>query len=102
MRQPKDVSVQQVVSPCNQTFSGNLRTEVIVVVAAAELAAEDVAVVVAVAHCHASCSDDESSDPRNRCPGRSQCFRQLAPFVEVQKAEIEHSETQKDELPLMK
>jgi hypothetical protein len=24
VRQPKDVSVQQVVSPCSQTFSGNL------------------------------------------------------------------------------
>ena len=50
--QPKDVSVQQSVFPCNQTFSGNLRTEVIVVVVAEEVA-EDVAVVVA-AHCHVS------------------------------------------------
>ena len=86
MLQLKDVSVQQSVVPCNQISSGNLRTEVIVVVAAAELAAEDVAVVVAVAHCHASCSDDESSDPDNRRHGLSQCFRQLALFVEVQKA----------------
>ena len=50
--QPKDVSVQQSVFPCNQTFSGNLKTEVIVVVVAEEVA-EDVAVVVA-AHCHVS------------------------------------------------
>ncbi len=55
----------------------------IVVVVAAEVA-EDVAVVVA-AHCHVSCSDDESSDLENRCHGQSQCFRQLALFVEVQK-----------------
>jgi hypothetical protein len=98
---PKDVFVQPFVSPCTQIFSGNLRTEVIVVVAAAEFVAEDVAVVVA-AHCHASCSDDETSDLENQCCGQSQCFRQLAPFVEVQKGETEHLETQKDELPLMK
>ncbi len=55
---PKDVFVQQFVSPCNQTFSDNPRTEVIVVVAA-ELVVEDVAVVVA-AHCHVSCFDEES------------------------------------------
>jgi hypothetical protein len=50
--QLKDVSVQQSVFPCNQTFSGNLRTEVIVVVVVEEVA-EDVA-VVAAAHCHVS------------------------------------------------
>jgi hypothetical protein len=50
--QPRDVFVQQSVFPCNQTFSGNLRTEVIVVVVVEEVA-EDVAVVVA-AHCHVS------------------------------------------------
>ncbi len=72
--QPKDVSAQQFVFPCSQIFSGNLRTEVIVVVVAAEPVVEDVAVVVAVAHCQVSCSDDESSDPRNQCLGRSQCF----------------------------
>jgi hypothetical protein len=49
---PKDVFVQQFVSPCNQTFSDNLRTEVIVVVAA-ELVAE-VFLVVVVAHRHVS------------------------------------------------
>ncbi len=53
---PKDVFAQRFVSPCNQTFSGNPRTEVIVVVA--EHVAVDVAVVVA-AHCHVSCFDDE-------------------------------------------
>jgi hypothetical protein len=102
--QPKDVFVQQFVSPCSQTFSDNLRTEVIVVVVVAELVAEDVAVVVAAAQCHVSCSDDETSDLENQCHGQSQCFRQLAPFwfVEVQKVEIEYLETQKDELPLMK
>ena len=50
--QPKDVFVQQSVFPCNQTFSGNLKTEVIVVVVVEEVA-EDVA-VVAAAHCHVS------------------------------------------------
>ena len=74
----------------------------IVVVAAAELAAEDVVVVVAVVHCHVSCSDDDFVDPENQCHDQSQGFRQLAMFVEVQKAETEHSETQKDESSLMK
>ena len=83
--QPKDVSVQQSVFPCNQTFSGNLRTEVIVVVVVVEEVAEDVAVVVA-AHCHASWVGDETSDPENQRHGLSQCFRQLALFVEVKKA----------------
>jgi hypothetical protein len=69
---------------------------VIVVVAAAEPVAEDVAVVVA-AHCHVSCFDDKTLDPENQCHGQSQCFRQLALFVEVQKVETEHLETQKDE-----
>ena len=69
----------------------------IVVAAAAELVAEDVAVVVAVAHCHVFCSDDESLDPENQLHGQSQCFRQLVMFVEVQKVETEHSETQKDD-----
>ena len=55
---PKDVSVQRVVSPYSQTFSDNLRTEVIVVVAA-ELVAE-VFLVVVVAHFHISCFDDVS------------------------------------------
>jgi hypothetical protein len=82
--QPIDVSVQQSVFPCNQTFSGNLRTEVIVVVVA-EFVAEDVAVVVAV-HYHVSWVDDETWDPENQRHGLSQCFRQLALFVEVQKA----------------
>ena len=84
MLQLKDVSVQQSVVPCNQIFFGNLRTEVIVVVVDEELA-EDVAVVVA-AHCHASWVDDETWDPENQRHGLSQCFRQLALFVEVQKA----------------
>jgi hypothetical protein len=103
VRQPKDVFVQPFVFPCTQIFSGNPRTEVTVVVVAAELVAEDVAVVVA-AHCHVSSFDDKTSDLENQCHGQSQCFRQLAPFwfVEGQKTEIEHSETQKDELPLMK
>jgi hypothetical protein len=83
--QPKDASVQQFVFPCIQTFSGNLRTEVIVVVVAEEVA-EDVAVVVAVAHCHVSWVGDEASDPENQRHGLSQCFRQLALFVETQKA----------------
>ncbi len=99
--QPKDVSVQPFDVPCNQIFSGNLRTEVIVVVAAA-FVAEDVAVVVAVVHCHVFCSDDDFVDPENQSHDQSQGFRQLAMFVEVQKAETEHSETQKDESPLMK
>ncbi len=85
MLQPKDVSVQQSVFPCNQTFSDNLRTEAIVVVVA-EFVAEDVAVVVAVVHYHISWVGDDSSDPENQCHGLSQCFRQLALFVEVQKA----------------
>ena len=100
MLQLKDVSVQQSVVPCNQISSGNLRTEVIVGVVAEEVA-EDVAVVVA-AHCHVSCSADDFVDPENQCHDQSQGFRQLAMFVEVQKAETEHSETQKDELSLMK
>jgi hypothetical protein len=83
--QPKDVSVQQSVSPLSQTFSGNLRTEVIVVVVVVEEVAEDVAVVVA-AHCHVSWVGDEASDPENQRHGLSQCFRQLALFVEIQKA----------------
>jgi hypothetical protein len=83
--QPRDVFVQQSVFPCNQTFSGNLRTEVIVVVVVEEVA-EDVAVVVA-AHYHVfSWVGDEASDPENQRHGLSQCFRQLALFVEVQKA----------------
>ena len=89
MLQPKDIFVQRSVVPCNQISSGNLRTEVIVVVVV-ELEAEDVAVVVAVVHCHVFCFDNESADPENQCHGQSQCFQQLAPFVEVQKAEIEH------------
>ncbi len=102
MLHPKGVFVQRFVFPCTQTSSGNPRTEVTVVVAA-ELVVEDVAVVVA-AHCHVSYFDDETSDLENQCLGQSQCFRQLALFwfVEVQMAEIEHLETQKDELPLMK
>ena len=71
---PKHVSVQPFVSPCTQTFSGNLRTEVIVIVVAAEPVAEDVAVVVAVVHCHVFCFDDETLDPENQCHGRNQCF----------------------------
>ncbi len=103
MRQPIDVFAQRFVFPCTQTFSGNLRMEVTVVVVDAEFVAEDVAVVVA-AHCHVSCFDDETTDLENQCHGQSQCFRQLAPcwFVEGQKTEIEHSETQKYESPLMK
>ncbi len=71
------------------------------VVVVAVFVVEDVAVVVA-AHCHVFCSDDEFLDLENQLHGQSQCFRQLVMFVEVQKAEIEHSETQKDELSLMK
>ena len=96
----KDVFVQPFAVPCNQIFSGNLSTEVIVVVVA-EFVVEDVAVVVA-AHCHVFCSDDDFVDPENQCHEQSQGFRQLAMFVEVQKAETEHSETQKDKSSLMK
>ncbi len=60
------------------------------VVVVAEFEAEDVAVVVAVAHCHVSWVDDESSDPKNQSHDRSQCSRQLAMFVEVQKVKTEH------------
>jgi hypothetical protein len=74
----------------------------VTVVVVAEFVAEDVAVVVAVAHCHVSWVDDKTWNPENLLHGRSQCFRQLAMFVEVQKAETEHSETQKDESSLMK
>jgi hypothetical protein len=74
----------------------------VTVVVAAEFVAEDVAVVVAVAHCHVSWVDDEAWDPENLLHGQSQCFRQLAMFVEVQKVETEHWETQKDESLLMK
>ncbi len=74
-----------------------------IVVVAAAFVAEDVGVVVAVVHCHVFCSDDDFVDPENQCHGRSQCFRQLALFwFEERKAETEHLETQKDELPLMK
>ncbi len=62
-----------------------------------EFVVEDVAVVVAVAHCHVSCFDDETLYPDNQCHGRNQGLRQRAMFVEVQKVE-----TQRDELPLMK
>ncbi len=71
---PEDVFVQQIVFPCTQTFSDNLRTEVIVVVAVAETVAEDVAVVVAVVHYHVSCSDDDFVDPENQCHDQSQGF----------------------------
>ena len=73
--------------------------EVTVVV---EFVVEDVVVVVAVVHFHVSWVDDETLDPENQFHGQSQCFRQLVMFVEVQKAETEHSETQKDESSLMK
>jgi hypothetical protein len=96
----KDVFVQPFVFPCNQISSDNPRTEVIVV--AAEFVAEDVAVVVAIAHCHVFWVDDETLDPENLFHGQSQYFRQLAMFVKVQKAETEHLETQRDELPSMK
>ena len=66
-----------------------------------EEVAEDDAVVVAV-HYHVSWVGDEASDPENQCHDQSQGFRQLAMFVEVQKADTEHSETQKDESSLMK
>ncbi len=72
-----------------------------IVVVVAEFVAEDVVVVVAVAHCHVSWVDDETLDPENQLHDQSQYFRQLAMF-EVQKVETEHWETQKDELPLMK
>ncbi len=71
------------------------------VVVAAEFVAVDV-VVVAVAHCHVSWVDDETWDPENQLHGQNQCFRQLAMSAEVQKAETEHLETRRDELPLMK
>ena len=71
------------------------------VVVAAEFVAVDV-VVVAVAHCHVSWVDVEILDPENPFHGQSQYFRQLAMFVKVQKAETEHLETQRDELPSMK
>ncbi len=63
--------------------------------------AEDVAVVVA-GHCHVSWVDDETLDPENLLHGQSQYVQQLAMFVEVQKVETEHSETQRDELSLKK
>ena len=53
---PKDLFVQSFVFPCPQIFSGNSKTEVIVVVVA-EVVAEGV--VVVFAHCHAFCFDDE-------------------------------------------
>ncbi len=71
------------------------------VVVVAVFVAEDVA-VVAAAHCHVFCSDNEFSDLENQRHGQSQCFRQLAMFVEVQKAETEHWETQIDDSSLMK
>ena len=55
------------------------------VVVVAESVAEDVADVVVV-HYHVSWVDDETWDPENQRHGLSQCFRQLALFVEVQKA----------------
>ncbi len=75
-----------------------------IVVVVAELVAEDIVVVVAAAHCHIFCFDDETADLENQCHGQSQCLRQLAPFwfVKVQKAETEHLETQKDKSSLMK
>jgi hypothetical protein len=57
----------------------------VIVVVVAEFVAEDVAVVVAV-HYHVSWVDDEIWDPENQRHDLSQCFRQLALFVEVQKA----------------
>ncbi len=56
-----------------------------IVVVVAEFVAEDVAVVAAV-HYHVSWAGDDSLDPENQRHGLSQCFRQLALFVEVQKA----------------
>ncbi len=56
-------------------------------VVVAESVAEDVAVVVAVVHCLVFWVDDETLDPENLFHGQSQCFPQLAMFVEVQKAE---------------
>jgi hypothetical protein len=73
----------------------------VTVAVVAVFVAEDVAVVVA-AHCHASLVDDETWDPENQLHGQSQYFRQLAMFVEEQKVETEHLETQKDEFLLMK
>ena len=52
---PKDLFVQSFVFPCTQIFSGNSKTEVIVVVVA-KVVAEG---VVVVAHYHAFCFDDE-------------------------------------------
>ena len=72
------------------------------VVVVAEFVADDVAVVVAVVHCHVSCSAYDFVDPENRFHGQSQCLRQLALLVEVQKVLTEHSETQRDESSLMK
>ena len=83
MLQLKDVSVQRFVSLCSQTFSGNLRTEVTVVVVAEEVA-EDVADVVVV-HYHVSWVDDETWDPENLLHGLSQRLRQLVLCVEIQK-----------------
>ncbi len=60
-----------------------------IVVVVVEFVAEDVAVVVA-AHCHVSRVDDETLDPENQLHGQSQCFRQLAMFVGVQKVKTEH------------
>ena len=63
-----------------------------------EFVVEDVAVVVAVVHCHVSCFDDETLYPDNQCHGRNQCFRQLAKsWSEGRKVVTEHLETQKDE-----
>ena len=56
-----------------------------IVVVVAEFVAEDVAVVAAV-HYHVSWVGDEVSDPKNQRHGLSQCFRQLALFVEEQRA----------------
>ena len=67
----------------------------------AEEVAEDVVVVVAV-HYHVSWVDDETWDLENQLHGQNQYFRQLAMFVEEQKVETEHLETQKDEFLLMK
>ncbi len=45
------------------------------VVVVAEFVAEDVAVVVAVAHCHVSWVDGETWDLENQLHGQNQCFR---------------------------
>ncbi len=50
-----------------------------------ESVAEDVAVGVAVAHCHVFWVDDETWDPENLLHDLSQRLRQLALCVEVQK-----------------